>query len=65
MNLDRNLSMDSDREPILSKHHLRMMMTPTSMKMELDSQIQGITGKAPQVPNHQTPQGTLQSPHSG
>ena len=40
-------------------------MTPTSTKLELDSQIyQGITGKVPQVPNHQTPQGTLQAPYS-
>ena len=30
------------------------------------SQIhQGITGKAPQVSNHQTSQGTLQAPYSG
>ena len=52
-----------DREPTLFKHHPRIMMTPTLTKMELDSQ--GITGKAPQVPNHQTPQGTLQAPYSG
>ena len=52
---------DDDDDTHINKNGVRQPNTPRVNVLKLPR----TTGKAPQVPNRQTPQGILQPPHSG